>query len=354
MPTSPKNLVKRIGLPPGTLMVSPHRVAEQTKISLAHWTAESLTLEDEISTSAIREWVAKEGTTWIMVEGINDIEVLRDLGKIFDLHPLMLEDISDTSQRPKLDDYVDKIFIILELQRLLPQRMYLENEQFSIIFGKNYIITFAETSNSIVQPIMARLNKPHSPMRSSGPDYTAYLLFDLVVDSAFQTIDGVNDVLTRIETELLIKPPKNASNIIQKTRKLVWNLRTGLLPMEEVAGQFRRIDSPLIQKSTKFYMHDVSDHIFQGLDMIESFRDITLSLLDIYRSYQNQRMNEVMRTLTIVATIFVPLTFISSMYGMNFKYMPELEWHYGYPVTLGVMAATALGMLFYFRKKDWL
>lgn len=354
MGISTKNHVKRIGLPPGTLLVSPQKFPDKTEISIVHWTEKTLEMENDIPTSKIPEWLSKPGITWIMVAGIQDIEVLSDLAKIFDLHPLMVEDISTVHQRPKLDDYKDKIFIITELLRFLPKGRIIENEQFSIVFGSNYILTFAETSNSLVNPVLSRLDKEHSPIRSSRPDYVAYALVDLIVDYSFQAIDEVNELLNRTEAQLLAKPPRDSTRLIQNSRKLVWNLRSGLLPMQEVTGQFRRIENPLIEKSTKFYMHDVMDHIYQGLDIIESFRDITLSLLDIYRSYQNQRMNEVMRTLTVVSTIFVPLTFISSMYGMNFTHMPELQSTYGYPVILSIMVTIAIGMLFYFRKKEWI
>lgn len=350
-----KNHTHRIGLPPGTLILPPGRESKTTKISLIHWTPEKLSKVENIKPNEIIPWLKEPGTTWVQVEGIHDLEALKQLGKIFELHPLMLEDISNPIQRPKLDDYQDKIFITMDLMHYDPKKMQIDGEQFCIVMGPAYLISFAESSNGLVDPVVNRLHSEQSRIRNRGSDYATYALIDLIVDYSFGTIDAINTVLDEIEEQMLKKPPRDATTLIQKSKKLVWSLRSSLLPMREVASQFQRLDAPWIEKkTTKFYMHDVSDHIYQALDLIESFRDTTLSLLDIHHSYQAQKMNEVMRTLTVVTTIFVPLTFISSLYGMNFKFMPELEWVGGYPMALAIMFSLAVGMLFYFRKQDWI
>ncbi len=344
----------KLGLPPGTLVLPPGKKSENTKISLIHWNAESIERQEGVAPLQISPFLEKEGTTWVMVEGIRDLKALEELGRVFDLHPLMLEDICNPIQRPKLDDYQDKIFIVIELLHYINKQMKIEDEQVSIVLGKNYVITFLQSKNALLEPIVKRLNNENSRVRHGGSDYITYALVDLIIDYSFATIEVINTVLNKIEEQMLIKPPEDAPSLIQKSKKLVWDLRTSLFPMREVISQFQRLETPWINKATKFYMHDVSDHIYQGLDLIESSRDTTLSLLDIHHSYQNQKLNDVMKTLTVVATIFVPLTFISSLYGMNFKHMPELNWAWGYPLTIGVMVLVAAGMLCYFRKNEWI
>lgn len=350
-----KNHTHRIGLPPGTLILPPGKESKITKISVIHWTPEKITRVDNIKPNDTISWLKEPGITWVVVEGIHDLEALKELGTIFDLHPLLLEDISNPIQRPKLDDYQDKVFITMDLMHYDPKRMHINGEQFCIVMGPNYLITFTEGSNNLLDPVLNRLNFEKSRIRNRGPDYATYALIDLMVDYSFGTIDAINNVLNQIEEQMLKKPPRDATLLIQKSKKLVWSLRSSLLPMREVANQFQRLEAPWIEKkTTKFYMHDVSDHIAQALDLIESFRDTTFSLLEIHNSYQVQKMNDVMKTLTVVATIFVPLTFISSLYGMNFKNMPELDWFWGYPMALSLMFSVAGGMLIYFRKHDWI
>lgn len=354
MSKTSKQRVHHVGLSPGTLMLPPGTKTETTEISLLHWTDQQLERAENVQPGKLKEWVNKPGTTWIQVEGIRDIDTLRELGLIFSLHPLMLEDILNPTQRPKLDDYDNLIYISIQLLHYDSANLDLDDEQISIIIAKNYIITFVETANTLFAPIHKRLANQQSRVRHHGPDYLAYALIDLIVDYSFITIDSVGTYLDEFEVSLLKKPPQDAPTTIQRLKRLIGLLRIGFHPIREVVHQFQRLDSPWIEKATKFYLHDVSDHVFQGLDMIDSFRDTSHSLLDIYHSYLNQKMNDVMRTLTVVATIFVPLTFISSLYGMNFSNMPELSWAWGYPLTLSIMVSVAVGMLIYFRRKDWI
>jgi magnesium transporter len=299
--------------------------------------------------------IQKGKKAWLHVHGINDVLLIHTIGNRFKLHPLLLEDIMNPAQRSKLDDYKDHIYIATHLLLYKEENAgSIEDDQLSIVVGTDVLITFLDRESDALNPIIERLQKPTSKMRLRGPDYLAYAILDTIVDSYFVILEHVDHNLEVLESELLNDPKKNILLKIQKSKRALALLRKTIWPMREMINQFKRTESPLISDATRMYAADVYDHTIQAIETVDSFRDVTAGMLDIYISTINQRMNEIMKVLTIVATIFVPLTFISSVYGMNFKHMPELDSPYGYPMILGFMLLVSLGMLYFFRRKRWI
>jgi magnesium transporter len=259
-----------------------------------------------------------------------------------------------SGQRSKLDNYKDTLFIVTQMLGYNEQKQQAEDEQVSIVLGENYLISFVETNKSVFAPVRERLRNPQSRIRQRGVDYLCYSLLDCIVDNYFLILEKIDAKVELLEHELIQSPEPVILRKIQHAKREVTLLRKSVWPMREVVSNLRRIDSPLVLDATKLYLHDVYDHTIQAIDTIESFRDITSGMLDIYLSNVSQRMNEVMKVLTIVATIFVPLTFIASLYGMNFDNIPELHTRYGYYIVLFVMALIAIGMIIFFRRKRWI
>ena len=295
-----------------------------------------------------------EGISWINISGIDDTRIIELVGRHFGLHPLMLEDIMSTGQRSKLDDYKDVIYIVVKMLTYDIHKQIAVDEQVSLILGKNFVISFLEYNNEIFSPIRERLQQSKSRIRQRGSDYLCYALIDCLVDNYFVILEKIDEKLENLEERLFKGTDQEVLKMMQRTKREIILVRKSIWPMREVISHFRRLESPLIQDPTKLYIQDVYDHTIQAIDTVESFRDITAGMLDIYLSNLSQRMNEIMKVLTVVATIFVPLTFIASLYGMNFDVIPELHWKYGYYAVLGSMAAIFISMLYYFKRKQWI
>ncbi|MCE5316206.1 MAG: magnesium/cobalt transporter CorA [Parachlamydia sp.] len=346
--------LKKAGQSPGTLTVPEREWGEKIAVSLIEYDKTHITENPRATIKDCLVSLDKPSITWINIHGIYDTQAIETLGRHFGLHPLMLEDIVTSGQRSKLDDYKKSIFIVLRLLKYNQDRQDIEDEQVSIILGSNYVITFEEAPEDVFDPVRDRIRKKNSIITQRGADYLCYALMDCIVDHAFLILEKLDERIEKLELQLLNKEPKTLVTDIQRVKHDIVLLRKSVWPMREVIGQFRRLDTPLIKDTTKLYMQDVYDHTIQVIDTIESFRDVSGGLLDIHLSNLNMRMNEIMKVLTIVATIFVPLTFIASIFGMNFEHMPELHSKWGYPISLGVMAAVALSMLFFFRRNKWI
>lgn len=300
--------------------------------------------------------------TWIQVRGLHDIDKLRPIWEYFSLHPLVQEDIVSTSQRPKVEPYPDHVFIVMRMVTHTngEEKKKLQSEQISFVLGKNYVLSFQESDEPVFDPILKRLEMTGTRLRRFGPDYLAYALVDTIVDHYFHALDVIGESIEEIEEDIIDNPKESHLQEIHSLRrdliffrKSVWSLRDGI-------NSLIRDDSPLIKEDVKVFLRDVYDHIIQVIDSIENSREMVHGLYDMYMSGLSNRMNEVMKVLTIIATIFIPLTFIAGIYGMNFDpeaspyNMPELSWYWGYPVAMGVMVIITIFMFFYFRKKDWL
>lgn len=349
-----KKRIRKVGLSPGTLIYNGEKKIDSIKISLIDFDANQLIEKPEASLKECLISLEAPTITWINICGINDRLTIETLGGHFGLHPLLLEDIMCSGQQSKLDNYKDNIYFVLRQLVYNEQKQEAEDEQVSLILGKNYLISFLESPQNIFAPIRERLRNPKGRLRQRGADYLCYALIDCLVDNYFLILEKIDNKLEYLENEIFMEPSPDTLQKMHHIKREIILLRKAIWPIREVISNFRRMESPLIQDATKLYIQDVYDHTIQAIDTIESFRDVTSGMMDIYLSNLSQRMNEVMKVLTIVATIFVPLTFIASLYGMNFKNIPELNWEWGYYVALGMMVLIFLMMLIYFKRKKWI
>jgi magnesium transporter len=346
--TAPGTLVHHAAARPGTL-----------SFSLIDYTDREFVEEDVASVEACRPYLSRESKTWIQVNGVPDPDTLRSLGAQFELEDLALEDVLNAGQRPKLDVYGNQIFLVLSLP--LQNDNSVEVVQISIFAGSNYVIVFNPLDSDPFEPIRKRLRPPNNNrLRTRSIDYLLYALIDLIIDAGFPILETFGERIEAIEEELLEAPSRETLAEIHDVRRELLLLRRLLWPQREVVGALLRGDLPLIEERTHVYLRDCYDHAVQIMDLQESFREMSTSLLDVYLSSITHRTNEIMRVLTIIATIFIPLTFIVGIYGMNFAHetspwaMPELYWHYGYPMIWGVMLTVVAGMIWFFRRRDWL
>ncbi len=343
---------KKAGLLPGSLIHIGNTYAEKPQITLIRYN-ETFFSEKEISSfAALRAQKDEQGILWIDMSGLQNIELLEELGNIFGLHPLVLEDILNTDQRPKMEDYCDYIYIVL--RNFSGQTNGdLISEQISVILGKNFVLSFREKESTIFEPIQERLRNNKGRIRKFGADYLVHAIIDSIVDNYFIVLEKLEEKIEFLEDDLLKKPTPVMLQAIHELKRELILLRKSLWPLREAISSLERSDSPLISESTGIYFKDIFDHVIAVIDSVETFRDMLSGMLDIYLSSVSNRLNEVMKVLTIIATIFMPLTFLAGVYGMNFKFMPELEWRWGYFGVLGIMLVIALSMINYFKKKKW-
>ncbi|MHC4166594.1 MAG: magnesium/cobalt transporter CorA [Planctomycetota bacterium] len=351
---SGKKHSRKAGLAPGTLVHIGEKKVERIRISYLDYDAQNF---QEKQASDVEECFPLKKTptvSWINIDGIHEVEVIEKIGRHFDLHPLLLEDILSTTQRPKFEDYDSHVFVVLKMLRSAGDRRLVQSEQISLVLGRNFVISFQESIGDVFEPIRDRIRKAKGRIRKMGPDYLAYALLDAIVDGYFSVLETAGEKVESMEEQLVKEPNEKIPRQIHALKREMILLRKSIWPLRELVGNLQRSESILITESTGIYLRDVYDHTIQVIDTVESYRDIVASMLDIYLSSISNRMNAVMKVLTIIATIFIPLTFVAGIYGMNFKYMPELEWRWGYAVALLVMAVIAAGMIVYFRKKKWL
>ena len=354
MPKHLKRRSQKAGLPPGSLIYTGDRVEAQTLITIVDYD------DQEVQTREITSWEecptlqGRPGVTWINVSGISHVGHLERLGECFKLHPLVLEDILNVDQRPKIEDYEDYLYIVIKTISSQPEVDEIVAEQISLILGANYVLSFHEGNSDLFKPIRERIIAAKGRIRKAGADYLAYALMDLIVDNYFVTLEQFGDQVEFMEDEVVRRPVPATLQTVHHLKNHMIILRRSLWPLREVVARLERRESPLIQEATAVYFKDVYDHTIIAIDTVETYRDIVSGLLDIYLSSVSNRLNEVMKVLTIIATIFMPLTFLAGVYGMNFKYMPELQWPYGYFALLGFMALLAGCMVLYFKKRKWI
>lgn len=346
-----KNRINRIGLSPGSLAATgePHPI----KLSIIDYSESDYVEKDDVSIEECLNSIVKPSMTWIQVYGVNNPTTIASIGSRFKLHALVMEDVSTTFQRPKLDIYEDQVFIVARSLIYQETNGRIEDEQISVIYGPNFLISFLENDKDLFAPVKERLRQSVSRLRKQGPDYLAYALLDMIVDNYFIVLEKVDVNLDHLEEELVGAPKSNTLLNIQKNKREMIFLRKSIWPMRDVINQFQRLDEPHVTPFTKVFLHDVYDHTIQAIDILEGFRDVVSGMLDVYLSNINIRTNEIVKVLTIVSTIFVPLTFITGLYGMNFDYMPELHTKWGYPAVLVLMAGLTGVMLYFFHRKKW-
>jgi len=353
MPRIKKRRSDKAGLPPGALIHIGERHAEKAKIVLCEYDEFHLQEKEIHTLEGALPPADKKAVTWVHIDGLQDVHLLEQMGNVFDLHPLTLEDILNTEQRPKSEDHADYLFIVLRLFHEDAGGSLIA-EQVSIVFGPNWLISLQEKEGRLFDPIRERLRNEKGRLRKAGADYLAHALLDTIVDGYFVILDKLGEKIENLEEALVGRPSPETLRAIQALKREMIFLRKSVWPLREMIGALGRSDSPLIREPSVIYFRDVYDHAVQVIDTIETYRDMLSGMLDIYLSSISNRMNEIMKVLTIIATVFMPLTFLAGVYGMNFKHMPELEWPWGYFSLWGVMIVIAVFMLIAFRRKKWL
>jgi magnesium transporter len=338
------------GTAPGTLIADDAAASRPLKLRLMEYDADHLQEHDDLSVAACKSHLESDAVTWIHAEGHASPELLRELGETFGLHPLALEDILNTGQRPKLENYEHQLFAVMSLPGWHGDD--LEAEQVSLFLGANYIISFYAGERDPFEPARKRL-RGGSRLRTRGADFLFYTLLDILIDQCFPVLETLGESIEDLEEELLGKPTRGTLSQIHALKRDLLLLRRMLWPQRELISQLLREDQVLIRETTRPYLRDCYDHMIQIMDLFETYRDMTGGMMDIYLSSVSNRLNEVMRVLTVISTLFIPPTFLVGVYGMNFLNMPELHWRYGYTLTWAVIVAMMLGMLAYFKRKGW-
>jgi magnesium transporter len=345
---------RKAGLPPGSLVHIGERKAERTKITIIDYDEQNFQEKEAKTVEECFPFKETATVTWINIDGVHDSEVVGKIGSHFSIHPLILEDIMTTAQRPKMEDMEGYIFIVLRMLSLAGRKKDVQSEQVSLILGSNFVISFQESEGDVFGAVRDRIRTGKGRLRKMGPDYLAYALIDSIVDNYFLTLEKLGEKVELIEEELVSDPDRRTLQEIHILKREMIYLRKSVWPLREVISGLERAESELIKESTGIFLRDVYDHTIQVIDTVETYRDMLSGMLDMYLSSVSNRMNEVMKVLTIIATIFIPLTFIAGIYGMNFRHMPELEWRWGYFVVLAFMFGIGVLMLNLFKRKKWL
>jgi magnesium transporter len=345
----------KTGLPPGTMVHIGAKKVGASRIRILDYDEQEVR---EKKAALLDECVPFRDTasvTWIDIEGLQDVGLLDRLGSSYGLHPLILEDILNTDQRPKSDDMESYIYVVLKMLDFDPASLAIVSEQVSIVFGRNFVISIQEgREGDLFEPLRERIRNGKGRIRKLGPDYLAYSLLDTIIDHYFLILEKFAERIETLEENLVSDPkPETLHQIHSMKREMIF-LRKSAWPLRELIYNLEKSDSELIQAATKIFLRDIYDHAVHIIDSIETYREMLSSMLDIYLSSVSNRMNQVMKVLTIIATIFMPLTFMAGVYGMNFKFMPEIGWRWGYPLVLLIMFTVAAVMLYLFRKKKWL
>jgi magnesium transporter len=345
---------KKAGLPPGTLVHLGVERAEKPRITILAYD-ESRFEEKEVE--SVEEFVPVKDrpmVVWVNVDGIHGKEIIENIGQRFGIHPLLLEDIMNTDQRPKIEDFGDYIFAVLRRLSFDEKAQEISSEQITLIFGGDFVLSFFEKAGDTLEPVRERIRTNKGRLRRMGADYLAYSIMDTIVDHYFAVTEKIGENIDALEDSLISAPGQQVLRKLQKVRNETLFLRKAVWPLREVISRLERGESPLIREGTNIYFGVIYDHTVQIIDTVETYRDMMSGMMDIYLSSISNRLNEVMKVLTIIATIFIPLTFIVGVYGMNFEYMPELKWRYGYLFIWLIMITAAGLMVYFFRKKKWI
>lgn len=345
---------KKAGLPPGTLVHVGEKKMEDVRISRIQYNESELQEIEIPSFDMLGVEFSEHHITWINIDGLHDVPLMEKIKDHFEIHPLIMEDILNTEQRPVYEEMEQGFCLILKMIQWDTETTEIKSEQISLILQKDKVITFQERVGDVFEPIRERLRKSLGRIRKMHTDYLAYSLIDAIVDHYFITLEAIGDEMENLEEEIASSANQTILHSLHEIKKQLMIIRRAVIPLRDIISNLERSDSPYIFKSTKPYLRDLYDHIIQISDRIDIMRDLSASLFDLYLSSIGQKTNEVMKVLTIIATIFIPLTFIAGIYGMNFEWMPELSWKWGYFTVWGIMIILGLWMLYFFQKKRWL
>jgi len=351
LPT-PKRKRHKAGAPPGSLVFTGEQKMTDSIVTFLQYD------KTEIDQQAVPDDklpdVELEKVNWLDMRGLHNVELVERIGRKYKVHPLALEDILDINQRPKADEYETGVFFIFRALQFDKETLELQTEQVGVFFSKHILLSFQENISDLFLPVRERLLASSGRIRERGTDYLAYALIDTVVDYYFSVLDQMDQVVEELEAGILRNPGKETKANIHKLRLSSISLRKSVAPLREAVGRFSRSDNEFVQESSLVYIRDLFDHTVQVQEMTDNYREVINGLHDLYLSEISMKMNNVMQLLTVISTIFIPLTFLTGLYGMNFAHIPELEWRYSYFVLWGVMIVIATGLIIYFKRQDWL
>ena len=345
---------EKSGLPPGSLVHVGEVHQHEHKISVVNYNKATIKKHTVKSIEELLPYKTTDTITWVIIDGLKEVSIIEAIGQSFDIHPLVLEDILNTHQRPKFEEFNDYLYIVVKAISIETNTLNVEYEQISLLILNNFVFTFMEQPDKLFDPILNRLNNDKSQVRNLGSDYLAYIIMDTVVDEYFALQDAFDELIESVEDILLSDPSSETLATIQKIKRELIFLRRSVSPLRELLAAIHRSESPLLNEKTKRYFGDIYDHAIRIIEAIESYRDLIAGMLDIYLSSVSNKMNETMKVLTVFASIFIPLTFIAGVYGMNFEYMPELKWRWSYPVLWVFFISVSVLLLRFFRKNKWL
>ncbi|MDH4163686.1 MAG: magnesium/cobalt transporter CorA [Nitrospirota bacterium] len=350
-----KRRIKKVGLPSETLVYTGERPGGRVDVTLIDYDEQTFEERTIRSADECVPYRTKPTATWINVDGVHEAPMIERLGECFGLHKLVTEDLMSVVQRPKVEDFGDYLFIVLKMLTYDEKAKKVVPEQVSLIVGQSFLLSFQEgVQGDVFQLIRDRLRTGRGKIRKLGADYLAYSLLDALVDGYFLILEKLGDRIDALEDELMARPSRAIVEKLYHLKRELLFVHKAVWPLREVIARLQRRESALIRETTTPYLRDVYDHLAQVIDSVEIYREIMTEMLETYLSSVSNRLNEIMKVLTIIATIFMPLTFLAGVYGMNFKHMPELEWKYGYYLVWAVMAAVGGGMFLYFRRKKWM
>ena len=348
-----KNREKVQGQSPGALVFVGTRKVDTVDIRVMDYDNDRLTDQAMVDIHDTLCYKTSESVTWININGLHDAETIGRIGRSFDLHPLVMEDILNTGQRPKIDDYGDYLFIVLKMIRFDKQTRMVMNEQLSMVVADRFILTFQERQGDVFEPVRERIRRQKSRIRVGGTDYLAYALMDTVVENYISVIEHIGEQIEDLEDEILSDHDTGVMEKINRFKRETGYLKKSIRPAREAIFQLLRLENDLIHEKTRPFFKDLEDLIIHATEAIDTYRDLLTDQLNIYNSVTANRMNDVMKVLTIFAAIFIPLTFIAGIYGTNFDYLPELRYQYSYFIFWGVLVVIAGALLGYFKKKKW-
>ncbi len=346
-------LQKKMGKSPGTITYMGNREGGESVVNSISYDLNGFKENKAISMEQLLAHKSLPGNSWINIIGISNEAFIDTLGKHFGLNSLILEDAVNTNQRPKIDEYEDYIFGVFKMM-YLDEDHELVTEHVALVLLNNCVLVFQELQDDVFTGVRERITLPAGRIRSKGPDYLFFALLDAIIDNYFVVLENINHKIELLEEEVYTDPTPEVAHKIQMLKKEILKLRNWIYPVKELVNKLIDTEHPLITKDTKLFLRDVLDHATEINDSLQIYREMSMSLMEMYMSNMSNKMNEVMKVLTIMASIFIPLTFIAGIYGMNFEYMPELAWKYGYFALLGIMVFIFVAMIIYFKRKRWL
>ncbi|MCS3702495.1 magnesium/cobalt transporter CorA [Salinibacter ruber] len=351
----PINPEQKVGLPPGSVVFVGEERTEPVEFRVLEYGPDHLVETDNEGLDEVLKYRDTTPVTWINVTGVHDESVIRTIGDHFHVHPLIQEDIVHTGQRPKLDPQENYLYLVVKMLYFDEDRGdELRAEQVSFLVGERNLISFQEDPGDVFDPVRKRIRNGRGRIRDQGPDYLAYALLDVIVDHYFVVLEELGARTEDLEDEIMGEDARDVEDKIHDLRRDLIFMRRMTWPMRELLHQLERLDSSLWADNNQPYVRDTYDHVVQVLDLVEALRDTASGLHDLHMTSISNRMNEIMKVLTIIGTIFIPLTFVAGIYGMNFEYMPELAWKWAYPTVWGLMIALAGALLLYFRRREWI